>query len=261
MSKNILIKNEHGYSLELSEWRERYPEFDIFSYYTETYPDIVSIQVNEKDLPGVLYVGGRIAESKCITVFELEHCVVDTTAIIDILIRRMLKDIKGERNRRSKDYYGEWHDKLMDMVTEFRKTDEKMKDIYATVVYDYELWKTKKDYRLEIAEKSHLAKHRSPIRFDVYIRHQDLIDPRFKNTWLKDYVYLGVNKIIDYRNLSNDIKTTAAICSSMPCPELTEQLKKIEFVNSSEIFTQQVEHNINSIPFGFNPTITVKKED
>ncbi len=261
MSKNILIKNEHGYSLELSEWQKRYPEFDIFSYYTETYPDIISIQVNEKELPGVLYVGGRLAESKCITIFELLNNYVETTAIVDILIGRMCKDVMNEREKRNKKYYDEWYDKFMDMVTEFRKNDELMKDFFATVTYDYGLWKNKKEYKLDIAEKGHLVTFRDPIHFVVYVKHQDLIVKRFKNTRLRNCMYIGVNEIINKRNYSNIIKTTAAMASSMPCLELTEQLEKIEFVNNSETFAQQVEHNINSIPFGFNPTITVKKED
>lgn len=236
MSKNILIKNEHGYSLELSEWRKRYPEFDIFSYYTETYPDIISIQVNEKELPGVLYVGGRLAESKCITIYELLHSCVETVAVVNILIDRMCKDVMKEREKRTTDYYNEWYDTFLEIVTEFRKTDEVMKDFFATVIYDYELWKNKKEYRLDIAEKSHLVKFRDPIHFFLYISHEDLIDPRFKNTYLKDYMYFGVNEIINERN-------------------------GFDVLNNIETFAQQVERNINSIPFGFNPTITVKKED
>lgn len=196
MSKNILIKNEYGYSLDLSQWRERNPDFDIFSYQSEAFSDILTIQVNEKDFPGVLYVGGRLADSKCITIYELLNSIVDTTAIVDILINRMIKDISIEREKRTREYYSEWHDKFMDMVTEFIKTDEKMKDIFVSVPYDYEMWKMKKDWRLDMAEKSHLAKHNDVIHFVVYVRHQDLISPQFKNSWLKDYMYLGLNEIV-----------------------------------------------------------------
>lgn len=103
MNKNILIKNEYGYSLDLTEWRRLYPTFDIFSTWDTKYPDVLTIHVCERSCPDNYLAGGILANSKCMLIREFEDCVVDSYSIVDLFVRQMIQEIRQERNKRKED--------------------------------------------------------------------------------------------------------------------------------------------------------------